>query len=178
MLTIQDAKNAAVDVTKNMFTLSQKFHDYPFHRVVEDEGTTFKMHEGAALVLDVVAFYFGCRIQAGALVVWHGGSFLFNGLGAVFTYIGKPSVRNSVKAGHEVDIRDAKNLGKDALKHLSYTAANVVNFILLCNPIIAVAEGIAFALANSPRFNQRVVEPLLDKYPQLRFRDAPQPAPA
>jgi hypothetical protein len=176
-------------VAKNMFTLSTKFHDYSIHELF-DEVINHKILEGVALVLDVVAFYFGCRIQAGALVFWHGGAFLFNGLGAAFTYIVRPSTiisrpslsdvekRQEIKKGHEVDIQEAKKLGKAALEHLSYTAANVVNFILLCNPIIAAVEAIAFGLANSPRFNQKVVEPLLDKYPQLRFRKAPPPSPA
>jgi hypothetical protein len=157
-MTVQDVKKLAVEVAQDMYFFSTQAH--------KQAGVYLGKSIPAELVIglmDIVVFFFASRIQAGIEIGRNGAKTIVCFEAAIEEHFNNNDARALEKA-------------KLGAKHALMTAANVANFIVLKNPIVALVEGTLFALNNSPRMNHYVIEPILGKAPSLRFSPVkPQP---
>lgn len=152
MSLVQDVKHVMVGVRNDMFSCSNGVHNYVANRL---DGSL--PAEALTAVVDFLFFtIFGAGQAAlktlinGAFTVWH--------TGRAIVFVVSPR-----------DGADAKVEAKLAYKHLVFTLANAVHFLVLLNPKVNMIEAVGVALALSPTFNHKVVEPFLRNHPALRL---------
>lgn len=150
-MAVQDVKKLAVDVAQDMYFFSTQAHK----KAGEYLGNSIPA-ELAVGLMDIVVFFFASRIQAGIEIGRNGAKTIVRFELAIEEYF-------------KHDDERAMDHAKEGAKYAVMTAANVVNFIVLKNPIVALVEGTLFALKNSPRMDKYVIERVVNKFPVLRF---------